>query len=285
MMRRLACGALLGLIAQAAAEQGASAPSTAASRLQSGAELAPIFAREVRPRLNLPERERAVYADLLEAALATAGRMLTSAQYILVVDRSPRVQAVLLYWHDVQGMRHFIGASPASTGRHGGYEHFLTPLGVFEHTIAHLDFRAEGTRNEFGVRGYGVKGMRVFDFGWVIGERTWGDGGLSPMRLQLHATDPDVLEPRLGSAASKGCIRVAAALNQFLDKYGLLDADYEAAMERGVQFWVLRQDRAPTAWSGRYLIVVESERTQRPSWAARVAGDERGVRSAMSTAC
>jgi hypothetical protein len=43
---------------------------------------------------------------------------------------------------------------------------------VFEHTIAHLDFRAEGTRNEFGVRGYGVKGMGVLDFGWVIGERT-----------------------------------------------------------------------------------------------------------------
>ena len=285
MMRRLACGALLGLIAQAGAEQGASAPSTAASRLRSGAELAPIFAREVRPRLNLPEGERVVYADLLEAALATAGRMLTSAQYILVVDRSPRVQAALLYWRDVEGTRHFIGASPASTGRRGGYEHFLTPLGVFEHTIAHLDFRAEGTRNEFGVRGYGVKGMRVFDFGWVIGERTWGDGGLSPMRLQLHATDPDLLEPRLGAAASKGCIRVSASLNQFLDKYGLLDADYEAATERGVQFWVLRQDRTPTAWSGRYLIVVESERTQRPPWAARVSGDEGGARSVVSTAC
>ena len=67
----------------------------AASRLRSGAELAPIFAREVSPRLNLPEGERVVYADLLEAALAMASRMLTSAQYILVVDRSPRVQAAL----------------------------------------------------------------------------------------------------------------------------------------------------------------------------------------------
>ena len=105
------------------------------------------------------------------------------------------------------------------------------------------------------------------------------------MRLQLHATDPDMLEPRFGSAASKGCIRVSASLNQFLDKYGLLDADYEAAMERGVQLWVLREDRAPTAWSGRYLIVVESERTQRPSWPARVSGDEAGARSAVSTAC
>ena len=284
-IRLFAFGAFVCLFAQAAAEQGASAPGTAPLLLRSGAELAPIFAREVRPRLNLPEEERAVYADLLEAALAKANRVLASAQYILVVDRSPKVQAALLYWRDAEGGRHFIGASPASTGRSGGYEHFLTPLGVFEHTIAHLDFRAEGTRNEFGVRGYGVKGMRVFDFGWVIGERTWGDGGLSPMRLQLHATDPDLLEPRLGSAASKGCIRVSASLNQFLDKYGLLDADYEAAMDHSVQFWMLRKDRTPTPWSGRYLLVVESERGQRPRWASWRSADRSGTRSPVSTAC
>ena len=189
-MPRFVFAALLFLFAQAAAERGVSGPSSAPLRLRSGVELAPIFAREVKPRLNLPEEERGVYAGFLEAALTRADLVLATAQYILLVDRSPKVQAALLYWRDVEGRLHFIGASPASTGRRGGYEHFLTPLGVFEHTIAHLDFRAEGTRNEFGIRGYGVKGMRVFDFGWVIGERTWGAGGLSPMRLQVHATDP-----------------------------------------------------------------------------------------------
>jgi hypothetical protein len=284
-MRLLACGAWLFLFAHAAAEQGASGPSTAPLRLRSGVELAPIFAREVRPRLNLPEQERAMYAGLLEAALTHANVVLTNAQYIVVVDRSSKVQAALVYWGDGEGKLHFIGASLASTGRPGGYEHFLTPLGVFEHSIAHPDFRAEGTRNEFGIRGYGVQGMRVFDFGWVMGERTWGDGGLSPMRLQLHATDPDVLEPRLGSAASKGCIRVSASLNQVLDTYGLLDADYEAALERGVQLWVLRRDRAPTPWSGRYLVVVESERARRPPWASLVSGDQGAVRAPLSTGC
>jgi hypothetical protein len=284
-MPRLLLAALLFLFVRAAAESAASGSSTVPLPPRSGVELAPIFAREVRPRLNPPEEERTVYAGLLETALAKAKLVLASAQYIMLVDRSPNVQAALVYWRDVEGGLHFIGASPASTGRRGGYKHFLTPLGVFEHTIAHLDFRAEGTRNEFGIRGYGVKGMRVFDFGWVIGERTWGDGGLSPMRLQVHATDPDVLEPRLGFAASSGCIRISASLNQFLDKYGLLDADYEVALERGVEFWVLRKDRTPTPWSGRYLVVVESKRARRPGWASVGSAHQEPVRSAVSSAC
>jgi hypothetical protein len=284
-MPRLVFAALLFLFVRAAAESAASGSSTVPLPPRSGVELAPIFAREVRPRLNPPEEERTVYAGLLEAALAKAKLVLASAQYILLVDRSPNVQAALVYWRDVEGGLHFIGASPASTGRRGGYEHFLTPLGVFEHTIAHLDFRAEGTRNEFGIRGYGVKGMRVFDFGWVIGERTWGDGGLSPMRLQVHATDPDVLERRLGFAASSGCIRISASLNQFLDKYGLLDADYEVALDRGVEFWVLRKDRTPTPWSGRYLVVVESKRARRPGWASVGSAHQEPVRSAVSSTC
>jgi hypothetical protein len=252
----------------------AAAPSGTTTPLgpRTGLELAPIFAREVTPRLNVPQEDHALYAGLFGAALSNANVALTRAQYLVLVDRSPRVQAALVLWTDGDGRLLFVGASPVSTGRPGAYQHFLTPLGVFEHGIAHLDFRAEGTRNEFGVRGYGVRGMRVFDFGWVIGERTWGRGGLSPMRLQMHATDPDLLEPRLGSAASSGCIRISAALNQFLDQYGVLDADYESAMARGVEFWVLRKDRTPTPWSGRYLVVVESERTRRPAWTvARVS--------------
>jgi hypothetical protein len=279
-MRRCAVAALLLLCGSAIAGQGAeSGPSGAALGLRSGVELAPIFARQVKPRLTLPPTERTLYARLLEAALAKANVALTGPQYVLLVDRSPKVQAALVYWRDGDGVMHLIGASRVSTGRPGGYEYFLTPLGVFEHSIAHPDFRAEGTLNELGVRGYGVEGMRVFDFGWVIGERTWGEGGRSPMRLQVHATDPDVLEPRLGAAASKGCIRISASLNQFLDSYGLLDADYEAVRERGVPLWVLRKDRTPTPWSGRFLVVVESERTRRPPWASWSPNDRAGRES------
>jgi hypothetical protein len=159
-----------------------------------------------------------------------------------------------------------IGATPVSTGKRGGFEYFLTPLGVFEHSVRNPDFRAEGTRNEFGILGYGEKGMRVFDFGWVDGERTWGRGGLSPMRLQVHATDPEKLEPRLGQPASKGCIRIPADLNRFLDRYGILDADYERAMRQGIRFGVMRADRLPAPGAGRYLVVVESAHLERPAW-------------------
>ena len=41
--------------------------------------------------------------------------------------------------------------------------------------------------------------------------------------------DPDRLEPRLGRPASQGSVRTSAAVNQFLDQYGVLDADYEQA--------------------------------------------------------
>jgi hypothetical protein len=283
-MRLFALAVLLLLAGRGTAEPGATGSSATPLRPRSGVELAPVFAREVKPRLNLPKAEGIVYARLLNAALTKAEVVLTSPQYILLVDRSPKVQAALVYWRDVEGEMRVIGVSAVSTGRPGGFEYFLTPLGVFEHTIENLDFRAEGTVNEFGLRGYGVAGMRVFDFGWVMGERTWGDGGRSPMRLQVHATDLDVLEPRLGFAASKGCIRISASLNQFLDRYGVLDADYDAALERGANLWVLRKDRTPTPWSGRYLVVVESERARRPPWAS-VASSTRRAEASPSTVC
>jgi hypothetical protein len=129
-----------------------------------------------------------------------------------------------------------------------------------------MDFRAEGTFNEFGIRGYGLKGMRVFDFGWVMGERGWGGGGMSPMRLQMHATDP-VLEKQLGIAHSSGCVRIPATLNRFLDRHGILDANYErAATTLGRQLSVLLADREPTPWAGRYLVTIDSERSTRPAW-------------------
>ena len=233
---------------------------------ETGDELAVVFEREIEHPLDLPAAEQLHYAELLEMALARAGLTALPAQYFILVDRDPEVQAVLIYWKSEQGSFHFIGAAPCSTGRPGEFEHFVTPVGVFDHTIAHFDFRAEGTRNAYGIRGYGEKGMRVYDFGWVSAERGWGRGGESPMRLQMHATDPDVLESQLGCIHSKGCIRIPAALNVFIDRYGLLDADYERALAEGHRLWVLRSDRTPTPWSGRYLVVVDSQRTERPAW-------------------
>ena len=217
-------------------------------------------------RLNVPDDERSDYASRLDGALMRAGLSSLAPQYFVLVDRSASVQAAFVYWRSTASDWHFIGATPVSTGRPGSVDHFLTPVGVFEHTPANMDFRAEGTRNSFGVRGYGVRGMRVYDFGWVLGERGWGRPEKSQMRLQMHATDPALLEKRLGITHSKGCIRIPATLNVFLDRHGLLDAEYERLASEGAHLWVLRADRIPTPWPGRYLIVVDSERKARPAW-------------------
>jgi hypothetical protein len=232
----------------------------------SGFSIEAMYARQVDMRLDVPPAEQSAYGERLGNALSVAGIREIQPQYFLLVDRSPMVQAVFVFWHSPGGEWHSIGASPVSTGFAGGFEYFITPLGVFEHSPANMDFRAEGTRNVNGIRGYGVRGMRIFDFGWVEAERTWGSRGRSLMRLQVHATDPDRLENQLGRARSKGCIRIPASLNVFIDRYGLLDAEYERAVGEGRRLWVLRPDREPVARPGKYLVIVDSGRKIRPSW-------------------
>jgi hypothetical protein len=229
-------------------------------------EVAAEYQRQVDRRLEVPQEEVRRYAQLSEAALQRAGMVPATAQWLFVVDRNPWVQASLLFWRSGQGEYRFAGASPVSTGMPGSFDHFETPLGVFPHTPANPDFRAEGTVNDNGIRGYGVRGMRVFDLGWQRVPKGWGDGNVIAMRLQLHATDPDALEPRLGSAQSKGCIRIPASLNRFLDHFGILDAEYERQAGAGEKVWVLRDDRMPAADAGQYVIVVDSERGDRPDW-------------------
>lgn len=230
------------------------------------ADLAVEFRAAVDRRLEVPAQEVAHYARLAEDAFAQAGIVAGPAQYVAVVDRDPHVQALLLLWRSAAGDYELVGAAPVSTGRPGTFDHFETPVGVFEHSPSVPDFRAEGTFNENGIRGYGAKGMRVFDFGWQHVPKGWGDGKVIEMRLQMHATDPDALEPRLGSVQSKGCIRIPASVNRFLDLRGLLDAEYERAVEAGATLWVLDERRQPVADAGRYLVVVDSARTSRPEW-------------------
>jgi hypothetical protein len=239
----------------------------AAWALGSSSEMLMRYGAQVDKTLQLPELESQRYARLTTVALANANLRLDQAQYVVVVDRDPNVQALLLYWRSEHGEFRLIGASPVSTGRPGSFEHFETPLGVFDHSTANLDYRAEGTRNSEGIRGYGVKGMRIFDLGWQRVPKGWGDGATSEMRLQMYATDPDLLEQRLGSVQSKGCIRIPATLNKLIDHYGLLDADYNQAVREGRSLWMLQEQRAPVPDPGRYVIVVDSERRDRPDWA------------------
>ncbi len=225
------------------------------------------FTQEVTRRLNVPASEQRAYGARLQTALADADLGDLAGEYVAMVDRAPNVQALFIYFRATPANAWLmIGASPVGTGLPGKYDHFLTPLGVFHHSPDNMDFRAEGTTNENGIRGYGRRDMRIYDFGWVDGERGWGKGGVSPMRFQMHATDPDRLESLLGIRHSKGCVRIPASLNTFFDRHGVLDDDYQARVEAGKSLWVLRRDRDITPIAGRYLVVIDSARKARPAW-------------------
>ena len=224
------------------------------------------FEQAVVPKLRPPPDVAASYATVLQEALDSGGVRIERPQFVALVDRSPKVQAMLLFWGSASTAWRLVGAAPVSTGLAGRYEHFATPLGVFDHSVNNPDYRAIGTKNRFGVRGYGRKGARVYDLGWVRAAKGWGNGAVSVMRLQMHATDPDRLEARLGTAQSEGCIRIPTSLNEFIDRHGVLDEDYQQKIDEGRRFWVLRGDRTPTPWSGRYVVVVDSMLNERPDW-------------------
>lgn len=226
------------------------------------------YAHDVTRRLAVPEAAQREYAARLQQALAAKGHGDLAGEYVVLVDRAPNVQALFVYFrttaHDEW---QWIGASPVGTGWPGRYDHFLTPTGVFEHSPVNMDFRAEGTENDNRIRGYGARGRRIFDFGWVDGQRGWGKGGKSPMRFQMHSTDPDKLEPLLGIRHSKGCVRIPGSLNTFLDHRGILDADYETRAAQGDAPWILRDaPREPTPDAGRYLVVIDTAKAKRPVW-------------------
>ena len=224
------------------------------------------FAREVDHRLDVPLADQQRIIALLEQSLADAGLSNPAEQSFVVVDRSPQIQAAFIVLRTQAGGWYWVGATAVSTGKTGSFEHFLTPLGVFAHSLDNPDFRAQGTFNKNHIRGYGLRGRRVFDFGWQLAERGWGAGGTSQMRLQMHATDPQVLEPRLGGVASEGCIRIPGTLNAFLDQHGILDADYEQALASGKVLWVIKPDRQTIPWPGRYMVIIDSNTIERPAW-------------------
>lgn len=223
------------------------------------ARLRGILASEV-PQATDPARE----ADRLLRArrtVAASGHVLDRSQLLVVVDRNPDVQELSIVLARPDGPWESLGGSRVSTGQAGRRAYFITPTGVFLHTDGILDWRARGTFNSNGIRGLGLRGMRVWDFGWVPAERGWlSDGSTAQIRFLIHATDPDALEPRLGRTASQGCVRVPSAMNVFMDRYGVLDLDHErAAAEGDARFLaLLRPDRTPTRLAGRALVVVDS---------------------------
>jgi len=215
--------------------------------------------------IDKSEREQA-WITATKAAIAPGGPTIDRSQLLVVVDRNPSVQQMRIVLARPNGAWESLGGSKASTGQTGRRDYYLTPIGVFLHTDAILDWRAEGTFNANHIRGLGLKGMRVWDFGWQLAPKGWGTGeDQGEIRLLLHATDPAYLEQRLGHPASKGCVRILAAMNRFLDHYGILDSDYEQVAKADPRFEaLLLPTRAPTPLAGNALVVVDSSQPSQP---------------------
>ena len=218
------------------------------------------LAAEVPNLLNLSPDEKRSWVARAQAEAATAGFTVDRPQLVVVVDRNPRVQQLVIVVANPALPWEVIGGTRVSTGQSGRKLYYITPTGVFLHTADILDFRAQGTFNENHIRGYGLKGMRIWDFGWQWATKGWRpDGERGQIRLQLHATDPEYLESRIGRPASEGCVRVPAALNRFLDRHGVLDVEYEQQAVQDVRYRaLLLPDRQPSPVAGRALIVVDS---------------------------
>ena len=219
------------------------------------------FARDVS---KLPvDREYESWAKAEAARLILAKEAfwrIEPSQYFVFADRNPKKQMVMIgYYFAGRGEVSVIGWDKCSTGNpaHGKDYHY-TPAGIFENNLDHFSFRAAGTKNSNGWRGYGIKNSRVWDFGYqdttkpIKGKEQWRQ-----IRLLMHATDPDGGEPKLGTPQSKGCVRISQKLNMFLDKYGIIDAEYEASTGSSAG-WLLLKDRTPASHAGKYLIVGDS---------------------------
>lgn len=189
-------------------------------------------------------------------------------EFIFIVDRNPKRNIGLLYISDGSfDNTTLVGAVPVSTGTTGRYHHYLSPLGWFRKNARPLDYRAMGTKNEKGIRGNGSKGMRVFDFGWHDSVKGWqANEEISPIRFQVHATDPLFLEPRLGKPASKGCIRIPEQFNKFMDIFGVFDRELEAVADTDALVKsTLSPYKVKTPWSGRDMLVIDTGVTKQPA--------------------
>lgn len=178
---------------------------------------------------------------------------LTFNQFFVATDRNPKKQnAALVFWDNDNKSFEILGYTKVSTGS-VKIKHFYTPIGWFENVTANGSFRAEGTKNENGIRGLGAKGMRVWDFGWVPSSSGAVKNLNIDIRFEMHATDPLLMENRLGRPDSQGCLRIHQTFNKFLDNYGIIDKNYEAA-----NYWVLSKKRTPAIDAGSWLVVFDT---------------------------
>ena len=273
-MRMLALPLFLAVLSTAACAQG-SAPGGRLEAIQpvppasarsatvdaEASELRAMLVREVPGLVRHDASTDSSWIGMARSTLSAAGVTVDRPQVLVVVDRSPSVQEVNLVLARTDAAWEVLGGTRVSTGKPGRKDHFKTPVGVFRNTSEILGYRALGTYNQFHIKGNGTHGMRVWDFGWRDTENWRSPGSMSQIRLEMHATDPVVLEPRLGHPDSEGCVRLPSAMNTFIDRHGIIDADYEIAAKTDRRFAaLLSPQRVVTPLAGDMLVVFDSSR-------------------------
>ena len=223
------------------------------------AHLAAAMAAEVADTIHLSPTRRQALMALGQQMAAQDHFFIRQPQLVLIVDRAPRGQLLAMALARPDADWEILGASHVSTGKPGRLQHFKTPVGVLLNDGSEIGYRAQGTFNQNHIRGLGVKGMRVWDFGWQTTDDWRTPGATMEVRVEMHATDPNVLEERIGRADSEGCIRLPDALNRFLDRHAIIDAAIEQLGETDVGYRALLSPKLdPTPLAGDAVIVVDS---------------------------
>jgi hypothetical protein len=233
-------------------------PASAAVDLEA-TRLREAMAAEVPGDMPLAQDRQQALIALGQQMAAEDHLFIHQPQLVLIVDRAPQAQLLAMALARPDGDWHILGASHVSTGKPGRLQHFKTPVGVLLNDGAEIGYRAQGTFNQNHIRGLGVKGMRVWDFGWHTSDDWRTPGATMAVRVEMHATDPEVLEERIGRPDSEGCIRLPDALNRFLDRHGIIDAAIERLGETDSGYRaLLSPEPDPTPLAGEAVIVVDS---------------------------
>lgn len=183
---------------------------------------------------------------------------------VTVVDRATNKQNLMIFLVSDDGQDwEMLYTGHVSTGKPGRREHFKTPTGVFLLDGSIMDYRAQGTFNQNHIRGIGLKGSRVWDFGWQDTEDWRTKGATMQIRMEMHATDPANLELRIGHPDSEGCIRIHADINRVMDRYGVLDAAPNEMAINGSEGWsqLLGKQHVYLPEAGKYVIIIDTKET------------------------
>lgn len=216
--------------------------ATHASAVCTPRDLAQRYAAQVERSLVVPGNEVHIYGALAENELAGLGEpALRAPQYLLVVDSCPAIQVAFLFWRMLPGHLQLVGASPASTGDPVRPGCVATPCGVFSQAEA---------------RAAGALASRVYDFG-VRRVRMPGSG-IVPMHLRAQSAQGRS-RSLLGRPQSDGRVLLPPSLVAFLDAYRVLD---------GAQGDATTASGEVLPFAGRSMVVLDSEREDRPGWTA-----------------